>query len=124
MSADDASSHSVLRLPPRRRFLMGAGQAGLSAVAVALLAGCESMAAHTGAPAAGPDDVGILNTALGLEHEAIAAYQLGAESGLLEKPACRSGAMSNDGCLSEESPRFLPEFQSYSQRRRFIAFLV
>ena len=86
MSADDAWSHSVLRLPPRRRFLMGAGQAGLSAAAVALLAGCESMAAHTGAPAAGPDDVGILNTALGLEHEASAAYQLGAESGLLEKP--------------------------------------
>ena len=27
-----------------------------------------------------------MNTALGLEHEAIAAYQLGAESGLLQKP--------------------------------------
>jgi len=30
-------------------------------------------------------DVAILNVALGLEHEAIAAYQIGAESGLLEK---------------------------------------
>jgi len=29
-------------------------------------------------------DVSILNTALGLEHEAIAAYQVGAESGLLK----------------------------------------
>lgn len=29
-------------------------------------------------------DLGILNTALALEHEAIAAYQLGAESGLLK----------------------------------------
>lgn len=32
------------------------------------------------------DDVAILNTALGLEYQAIAAYQVGAESGLLEKP--------------------------------------
>ena len=31
-------------------------------------------------------DVNILNVALGLEHEAIGAYQLGAESGLLQKP--------------------------------------
>ena len=31
-------------------------------------------------------DLKILNVALGLEHEAIAAYQAGAESGLLEKP--------------------------------------
>jgi rubrerythrin len=30
--------------------------------------------------------VTILNVALGLEHEGIAAYQLGAESGLLQKP--------------------------------------
>lgn len=31
-------------------------------------------------------DVGILNVALGLEHEAINAYRLGAGSGLLQKP--------------------------------------
>jgi rubrerythrin len=31
-------------------------------------------------------DVAILNTALGLEYQAIAAYQVGAESGLLKKP--------------------------------------
>jgi rubrerythrin len=30
--------------------------------------------------------VSILNTALGAEHEAVAAYQVGAESGLLQKP--------------------------------------
>jgi rubrerythrin len=66
----------------RRALLSGGGKATLSAVAVALIAGCESMAASssTGDPA---DDVAILNTALGLEHEAIAAYQVGAESGLL-----------------------------------------
>jgi len=31
-------------------------------------------------------DIDILNIALGLEHEAIAAYQVGAQSGLLQKP--------------------------------------
>ncbi|QID19904.1 ferritin-like domain-containing protein [Nitrogeniibacter mangrovi] len=32
------------------------------------------------------DDIAILNVALGLEYQAIAAYQVGAESGLLKKP--------------------------------------
>lgn len=66
----------------RRGFLGGAGT--LSAAAVALLAGVPASArAQSGDPA---KDVGILNVALGLEHEAINAYQLGAQSGLLQKP--------------------------------------
>jgi rubrerythrin len=76
----------ALRLPQRRAFLIRTGQVGLSAAAVALLAGCESMAQNRGTGASDGSDVAILNTALGLEHEAIAAYQLGAESGLLQKP--------------------------------------
>lgn len=69
---------------PRRRLLRASGVTVLSASAVALMAGCEKMAvAQTGNPAA---DVGILNTALALENEAISAYQLGAMSGLLQKP--------------------------------------
>src|SRR5258708_24612003 len=32
------------------------------------------------------DDVAIVNTALGLEYQASGAYQVGAESGLLQKP--------------------------------------
>ena len=67
----------------RRAMLRGAGIFGLSAAAVAVLGGCESMAASNSAAAA---DVDILNVALGLEHEAINAYQLGAESGLLQDP--------------------------------------
>jgi rubrerythrin len=66
----------------RRRF-MGQG-ATLSAVAVALLAGRDALA--QGQKADTSKDVGILNVALGLEHEAINAYQLGAGSGLLQKP--------------------------------------
>jgi rubrerythrin len=68
----------------RRNFLHGTGLAVLSASAVSLLAGCDAIpAAHAKAES---QDVNILNVALGLEHEAIGAYQLGAESGLLEKP--------------------------------------
>lgn len=64
----------------RRNFLHGAG--ALSATAVALLAGRDALASsHKEAPG---NDVAILNVALALEHEAIAAYQIGAESGLLK----------------------------------------
>jgi rubrerythrin len=57
----------------------------LSAVAVALLAGQDAMAASHGMTGDASKDVSILNVALGLEHEAINAYQLGAVSGLLQK---------------------------------------
>jgi len=67
----------------RRAFVTG-GTTALSAGAVMLLAGVSAPArAANMNPAA---DVGILNVALGLEHEAINAYQLGAGSGLLQKP--------------------------------------
>ena len=68
----------------RRGLLRASGITVLSASAVALLAGSERMALAQGGNAAG--DVGILNTALALENEAISAYQLGATSGLLQKP--------------------------------------
>lgn len=76
----------VLMLGPvvsRRRFLSRSGLV-LSGAAVALLAGKDTLAATSGAATAG--DVKILNSALGAELEAIAAYQLGAESNLLQKP--------------------------------------
>ncbi|HUL65180.1 MAG TPA: ferritin-like domain-containing protein [Burkholderiaceae bacterium] len=69
---------------PRRKFLAVSGAGVLSAAAVALLAG-RSTPAH--AATASMADVDILNVALGLEHEAIGAYELGAKSGLLQKPA-------------------------------------
>lgn len=76
---------SIDRAVSRRRLLAGSGQAVLSAGAVALLAGCAGGMAATSSNTAA-NDVAILNVALGLEHEAIAAYQLGAESRLLDKP--------------------------------------
>ena len=71
----------------RRGLLRGAGTATLSAVAISLIAGCDSMAADRQMAANPGGDVDILNSALGLEYQAIAAYQVGAESGLLQKPA-------------------------------------
>ena len=71
-------------LQARRSFL---GKSGLllSGAAVALLAGQEALAAAKGGKSTA-EDVRILNGALGAEFEAIAAYQVGAESGLLQKP--------------------------------------
>jgi bacterioferritin (cytochrome b1) len=69
----------------RRRLLSGGGKAVLSATAVAFLAGCANKGSammQTADQSKG--DVDILNTALGLEYEGIAAYQVGAESGLLQ----------------------------------------
>ena len=67
----------------RRESLFGAA-AVLSAGAVALLAGRDVLAQGTKSNSAHAEsDVRILNTARGAELEAIAAYQLGAESGLL-----------------------------------------
>lgn len=74
-------SNSTLT-PSRRAFMGRTGT--LSAVAVALLAGKDVLA--QGMVGDASKDINILNVALGLEHEAINAYQLGAGSGLLQKP--------------------------------------
>ena len=63
---------------PRRSFL---ATGTLSAAAFGLLSGLPKLALGA-SPTEG--DAAILNVALGLEHEAIAAYQIGAESGLLK----------------------------------------
>lgn len=67
----------------RRGALIGTS-AMLSATAVAMLGGRDALAASAAAnPAQLEADARILNTALGAELEAVAAYQLGATSGLL-----------------------------------------
>src|SRR6187455_322957 len=68
----------------RRLFFGRSGGLVLSGAAVALLAGNDALAAKADGATAG--DIQILNTAIGAELEAIAAYQLGAESKLLSKP--------------------------------------
>jgi rubrerythrin len=67
-----------------RRAFLGKSGLLLSGAAVALLAGQDALAAK--GDKSTDSDVRVLNTALGAELEAIAAYQIGAESGLLQKP--------------------------------------
>ena len=67
-----------------RRAFLGKSSLLLTGAAVALLAGRDALAAKSDKSTA--SDAGILNSALGAELEAIAAYQVGAESGLLQKP--------------------------------------
>ena len=67
-----------IRLPSRRRALQGG--LTLSAAAVALLGGRPALAAGKDAH---EGDLKILASALAAEYQAVAAYQVGAESGLL-----------------------------------------
>ena len=85
MSDIRIQSSSIVQ-PSRRAFLQGSGTL-LSASAIALLAGCHSLsAAEKKGGDAAANDVAVLSSALAAEHQAIAAYQVGAESGLLQKP--------------------------------------
>jgi rubrerythrin len=83
---------SPIAMPPnadilaaRRSFLGGSGLV-LSGAAIALLAGRESLAAAAEKGANPASDVAILNSALAAELEAIAAYGVGAGTGLLKGP--------------------------------------
>lgn len=76
---------SCASLQRRRALWSGAGM--LSAGAVALLGGRDALAAAVKvSPAQMEADLRILNSALASEHEAVAAYGVGAGSGLLDKP--------------------------------------
>lgn len=93
MPTDLDSRPEGLWQPARRSFV----RAGLlSAAAVALLGGNDALAAKKGDAAAGGADVDLLNAALAAEHQAIAAYQVGAGSGLLT-PAVKSLALEFQG---------------------------
>lgn len=86
----------------RRESLFGAA-AVLSATAVAVLAGRDVLAQGSRPTQAQHDaDVRILNTALGAEQEAVAAYQLGADSGLLS-PGAKTIALQFQGHHKEHA---------------------
>lgn len=69
----------------RRIFLRHAGLFGIGLAAAAPLV--LPSRAFAAAPSKSVEqDIAILNTALALEYQGIAAYQVGAESGLLQKP--------------------------------------
>lgn len=85
-TAHNATDKALSSETDRRSFLSGTGRLTLSATAIALLAGNSRLAIGNANAASSGNDVTILNAALGAEQEAVAAYQLGAESGLLQKP--------------------------------------
>ncbi len=69
----------------RRKFLFNSVTMTLSGAAIGLLVGKPGLALAAGSSdAQAATDIRILNTALAAEHEAVAAYQVGAESGLLQ----------------------------------------
>ena len=74
----------------RRQFLSQSTSLTLSAAAIGALAGVPRLARAEGDPA---KDTAILNVALGLEHEAINAYQLGAKRPAAKARARRGGAV-------------------------------
>lgn len=76
-----------------RRGIITGGVKTLSAAGVVALLGSPGVAHAAANPS---QDVSLLNAALGLEHEGIAAYQLGAESKLLQ-PAVLSIAVTFQG---------------------------
>ncbi len=67
---------------PRRR-LLGAGAAALSAAGLAALAGSAAPALARKGRGDAAQDAALLNAAVALDHEGIAAYQIALESGLL-----------------------------------------
>jgi hypothetical protein len=82
---DSISSEVNGEVKSRRQFFAQGGLFSLGAIAAVTLGQASPAWAQTTSKSTS-DDVGILNVALGLEYQAIAAYQVGAESGLLQKP--------------------------------------
>jgi len=84
---------TMLNLSRRDLITKGTKLSILSAAGLSVLTGLspkafgEEAAKAADMPAAANKDVDTLNVALGLEHQGIGAYQLGADSGLLKQPA-------------------------------------
>ena len=81
---DTKELNGALERVERRLFLRRGGLFTLGATAaLALAAPGRALAMKSNTSEA--EDIAILNVALSLEHQAIAAYQVGAESGLLQE---------------------------------------
>jgi|TARA_R100000455_G_C6268931_1_gene124499 hypothetical protein len=72
---------NVSRSLSSRREILGVTGKTLSAAAISLVLGSKI---KTASAADASQDIGILNAAIALEHEGIAAYQIAATSGLLQ----------------------------------------
>jgi hypothetical protein len=84
-NADGFSEDGFDVTASRRKFIVQGGLYAMGALAAAALLHPAIAVAKTVSTSTA-DDIAILNAALALEFQAIAAYQLGAESNLLQKP--------------------------------------
>ena len=75
---------------PRRQFL-GTGAMTLSAAGLTVLLGSSGAATAQAAHGNAAQDVSLLNAAIALEHEGIAAYTIAAGSGLLQPAVVQLG---------------------------------
>lgn len=80
-----ATNEATDNVNSRREFFATTGLFSLGALAAVTLGQATPGWAATKSESTG-DDIQILNAALSHEYQAIAAYQVGAESGLLQKP--------------------------------------
>ena len=91
------STEAASRLAQRRGFIFNTVSGGLSAVAVATLAGAPGLAsAASRSDKTVQNDLRILDTAVAAEYEAVAAYGIGAESGLLAAPTLKVATAFRD----------------------------
>ena len=82
----------------RRLVIAGAGRLAVGAAALGIVAGCTTMAAvEPKRDTGGRDDVALLNNVLGLEYEAVAAYDAAlAGGGLSDEMAALARAFQDD----------------------------
>jgi hypothetical protein len=74
------------RGPSRRRLIAGAGGLTVGVAALGIVAGCTTMAGVETKTSGKGDDAAILNNLLGLEYEAVAAYDAALAGGALAAP--------------------------------------
>jgi hypothetical protein len=74
------------RIASRRRLIAGAGGLTLAGAAFGLLSGCTSIALGETKSNGPVDDAAVVNSVLGLEYEAVAAYEAALAAGVLAEP--------------------------------------
>lgn len=82
-----------IRRPPSRRFVI----AGAGCAALGLVAGCDAVVSREVKPSTAADDIALINSVLGLEYAAVAAYDAALASGALGEPdAAMARAFQDD----------------------------
>jgi hypothetical protein len=74
------------RLASRRRLVAGAGGLTLAGAALGLLSGCTAIALGETKSNGPVDDAAVVNSVLGLEYQAVAAYDAALAAGALAEP--------------------------------------